>query len=389
MIPRTAENTIKELSQYFPVIAVTGPRQSGKTTLVQHVFPEKMYVSLENIDQMEMANDDPRGFLDRFKDGAILDEVQRAPKLFSYLQTIVDRDKRPGLFVLTGSQQFGLVARITQSLAGRVCLIHLLPFSIAELKRGSISISGLDWLMFHGLYPAVYDRNIPPPIWYANYIATYIERDVRQLLNIKDLSIFQRFLRMCAARTGQLLNLASLGNDCGISHNTVRAWLSVLEASYIVFLLYPHHKNFGKRLVKTPKLYFYDTGLAAWLLNVKDADHLSIHPMRGALFESLVLGEMLKARFNRGKVSNLFFWRNNLGIEIDVLIEKGDALVPVEVKSGKTITQDFFTGINKWQNIAGPSSKEAYLVYGGDQRYTRSGITIIPWDKVEDEEALL
>lgn len=389
MIQRTAQETLEKLSQYFPIVAVTGPRQSGKTTLVQHTFSKKTYVSLENIDQMEIANEDPRGFLERFKDGAILDEAQRAPKLFSYLQTIVDLDKRQGLFVLTYSQQFGLVSKITQSLAGRVGLIHLLPFSIAELKKGNIFLSSLDELMLNGLYPAVYDRNIPPAIWYANYVSTYVERDVRQLINVKDLSTFQRFLRMCAARNGQLLNLASLGNDCGISHNTARAWLSILEASYIVFLLYPHHKNFGKRLVKTPKLYFYDTGLAAWLLNIQDADHLSIHPMRGALFESLILGEMLKTRFNRGKISNLFFWRNNLGIEIDVLVEKGDKLLPVEVKSGKTITQDFFTGINKWLNISGASSGEPYLVYGGDQRYTRSGTTIIPWDRLEDEEDLL
>lgn len=232
----------------------------------------------------------------------------------------MDADGRQGLFILTGSQQFGMLAKITQTLAGRVGLVNLLPFSLIELKEEPHAFDGLNDLLFKGLYPPIYDRKIPPEIWYANYVMTYLERDVRQILNVKDLATFQRFVRMCATRTGQLLNLAALGNDCGISHNTAKAWISVLEASYIVFLLQPHHKNFGKRLVKTPKIYFYDTGLAAWLVGIRDPDHLSIHPMRSSLFESFVISELLKSRFNQGQPPNLYFWRNNLGTEIDVLI---------------------------------------------------------------------
>lgn len=387
MIDRLADNTLNELSKFYPIVAITGPRQSGKTTLARYAFPDKAYVSLEEPDQLEFANEDPRGFLARFPDGVLLDEVQRCPSLFSYIQTIVDLDNRQGLFILTGSQQFGLLTRITQTLAGRVGLVQLLPFSIGELKTQRNAFQDLNDLLFKGLYPPIYDRNIPPANWYANYVATYIERDVRQILNVKDLSTFQRFVRMCAARTGQLLNLAGLGNDCGISHNTARKWLSVLEASYIVFLLYPHHKNFGKRLVKTPKIYFFDTGLAAWLLGIQNVDHLSIHPMKGPLFECLIMGELLKGRFNRGLASNLFFWRDNLGTEIDVLVEEGDTLIPVEIKSGQTITQNYFAGLKKWQKISGSIDEVQYLVYGGDENQQRSGVKILSWRSITGELA--
>lgn len=381
MIPRDASDALLRLEKVFPVVAITGPRQSGKTTLVRAVFAHKPYVSLEDPDELEFALQDPKGFLFRFPDGAIIDEVQRCPALFSYIQTIVDKDKRRGLYILTGSQQFGLLSKITQTLAGRVGLLQLLPFCINELRAGKVSIPALDELLFKGLYPPIYDRDIPPDIWYSNYVMTYVERDVRQLLNVKDLSIFQRFVRMCAARIGQLLNLSQLANDCGITHNTARSWLSVLEASYIVFILHPHHRNFGKRLVKTPKIYFYDTGLASWLLNIQDSGHLSIHPMRSFLFEGLVICEILKKRYNSGLTSNLFFWRDNVGTEIDLIIEIGETLIPVEIKSGQTITEDYFKGINKWLKFADPKAKP-YLVYAGDKEYVRSGINILSWTNI-------
>lgn len=379
MINRNAANTLKKLARGYPVIAITGPRQSGKTTLARFVFKYKSYVSLEDPDQMEFANEDPRGFLDQYPDGAVLDEVQRCPLLFSYMQGVVDQKKRPGLFVLTGSQQFGLISKITQSLAGRVGLLHLLPFSLGELKSGNIMSKNLDDMLFKGFYPPVYDRKIPPSSWYANYVFTYLERDVRQMISVRDLSVFQRFVRMCAARTGQLLNLSGLANDCGITHNTARAWLSVLEASYIVFLLKPHYRNFGKRLIKSPRLYFYDAGLVAWLVGINDPKQMPIHAVRGALFENLVVSELLKGRYNRGLDSNLYFWRDNTGNEIDVLIEEADTLIPIEVKSGQTVTGDYFIGINKWLAIAKTGVGTPYVIYGGNESYKRSGTEVLCW----------
>lgn len=381
MIPREAYNTLLNLEKTFPVVTITGPRQSGKTTLARAVFAHKPYVSLEDPDELEFALRDPRGFLNRFPEGAIIDEIQRCPLLFSYIQTIVDKDKRIGLYILAGSQQFGLLSKITQTLAGRAGLLQLLPFSLSELSAGKISIPSLEELLYKGLYPPIYDRNIPSAIWHANYVMTYIERDVRQILNVKDLTVFQRFIRMCAARTGQLLNLSQLANECGITHNTARSWLSVLEASYIVFLLHPHYKNFGKRLVKMPKIYFCDIGLASYLLNIQDAMHLSIHPMRSFLFENFVICEILKRRYNLGLTSNLFFWRDNVGTEIDLIIEIGRSLIPVEIKSGQTITEEYFKGINKWLKFADPEAKP-FLVYAGDKEYVRSGIDILSWKSI-------
>src|SRR3990170_4154645 len=382
MINRNAIPTLKKLAKGYPVVTITGPRQSGKTTLAKFVFKRKPYVSLEDPDKMEFASEDPRGFLAQYPDGAVLDEVQRCPSLFSYIQGIVDQDKRPGLYILTGSQQFGLISKITQSLAGRTGILHLLPFSMEEAKAGGILPKSLDEILFEGLYPPIYDRKIQPSSWYANYVFTYIERDVRQMVSVRDLAVFQKFIRMCAARCGQMLNLSGLANDCGITHNTARAWLSILEASYILFLLKPHHENFGKRLVKTPKLYFYDTGLAAWLLGITDVKQMSIHAMRGFLFESLLVSELLKGRYNRGLSSNLYFWRDNTGNEIDVLVEKADTLVPIEIKSGQTVTKDYFTGLKKWLSIAGTSAESPYVIYGGSESQKRSGIEVLPWQDI-------
>jgi len=303
------------------------------------------YLSLEDPDTLELASSDPRGFLHLYRDGLVIDEAQRAPKLFSYLQTLSDEAPRPGRFILTGSQQFGLLSRISQSLAGRVGILQLLPFAVEELNAASIPLPDLDQLLFQGLYPALYDRPVSPAQWHSSYVMTYVERDLRQMLNVRDLAAFQRFLRMCAARIGQLLNLSSLALDCGITHNTARSWLSILEASYVVFLLQPHFRNFGKRLVRSPKLYFYDAGLAAWLLNIQDAAHLALHPQREGLFECLIASELLKCRFNKGLPPNLYFWRNNKGDEIDLIVDRGEELIPVEIKSGRTLNADFFSAL--------------------------------------------
>lgn len=379
LLPRDATAALRRLARGFPVVAVTGPRQSGKTTLVRATFPGKAYVSLEDPDERALALADPRAFLGRFARGAILDEVQRAPELFSYLQTRVDERRTAGQFVLTGSQQFGLMASITQSLAGRVGLVHLLPFALAELKTQGTLGAALSGVLFRGLYPPVVSRRVAPTQWYANYVATYVERDVRQVAAISDLAAFRRFLRMCAARCGGLLNLSGLANDCGISHVTARAWLTVLEASYIVHLLPPYHVNFGKRLVKTPKLYFYDTGLAAYLLDIRESRQLETHPARGALFESLLVSEWLKHRFNRALPTNAFFWRDNVGNEIDLLLDRGRSLQPVEMKSGQTPSGDYFGALRKWLAWAGPRARRPTVVYGGSRSMEIEGVRLLGW----------
>lgn len=382
LVPRAAEATVRELMDGYPVVAITGPRQSGKTTLVRAMFADRPFVSLEDLDERALATDDPRGFLARLPDGAVLDEVQRAPDLFSYLQTRVDEDGRTGLFVLTGSQQFDLLSGISQSLAGRVALVRLLPFALSELQEAERAPDRLEDLLFQGLYPPIHDRGLDPAVWYGNYVRTYVERDVRQMVNVRDLAAFQRFVRMCAGRSGQLLNLSSLGNDCGITHNTARAWLSVLEASYLVYLLRPHHRSFDKRLVKSPKLYFYDPGLAAWLLGVQTPDQLGTHPLRGGLFETWVVSELLKARFNRALEDNLYFWRDHSGHEVNLLIDRGTELVPVEVKSGQTVNRDFFTGLERWREIAGEAAGRGWVVYGGDRRESRTEVEVVPWERI-------
>ena len=385
-IPRNAESRLQHFAGGYPVVAITGPRQSGKSTLVRHVFPEHRYVSLEDLDHREFAETDPRGFLNQFSDGAILDEVQHCPALFSYLQTRVDERQRPGEFILTGSQQFGLLGGITQSLAGRVALVTLLPMTYDELQRAGKVGRNLDKTLFDGAYPPIYDRGLEPHSWYGNYVRTYLERDVRQLINVRDLSTFQRFLKLCAGRSGQLLNLSSLANDCGITHNTAKAWISVLEVSYIVHLLPPHHQNFNKRLVKTPKLYFLDTGLACWLLGIQNSEQLSTHVQRGALFETWVIGELLKARYNAGETSNLYFWRDRSGHEVDLLIDHGTHLSPLEIKSGQTINKDYFKSLEFWRKLAGEAAGKAWLIYGGDSQQSRTDVTILPWFEIDAEK---
>lgn len=383
---RDAESILKDLAAWYPVLAITGPRQSGKTTLARHAFPGKPYVSLEDIDRREHAASDPRSFLAQFPDGAVLDEAQRAPALFSYLQTVVDADPRRGRFVLTGSQQFGLRDGISQSLAGRVGLLELLPFALNELA-GIRAAASLEEQLWRGAYPPIYDHGIPPDIWLPDYVSTYLEKDVRRLINVQDMAAFQRFLRMCAARSGQLLNLSALAADCGITHNTARSWLSVLEASYIVYLLQPYHRNFGKRLVKTPKLYFLDTGLAAWLANVRRPADIALANLRGPLFETLVVGELLKARLNRRQDKNLYFWRDSNGNEIDIVLESGGRLYPIECKAGETVAGDWFSPIERFLDTTGQS--QAWLVYGGAVRQERRRCAVVGWRELPDLAAML
>ncbi len=389
MIPRTAQKTLLRMAKGFPIVAITGPRQSGKTTLAKLTFPQKPYLSLEDPDVRSTAESDPRGLLSSFPNGAILDEAQRAPQLFSYLQTKVDEQIIPGMFVLTGSQQFGLLSGITQSLAGRVGLIHLLPFAASELSSARQLPESLEELLVRGLYPPLYDRNISPGDWFFGYIATYVERDARQLINVRDLSAFQRFVKMCAARTGQILNLSSLASDCGITHNTASAWISVLEASYLIYLLRPHHRNFNKRLIKAPKLYFLDVGLAAWLLGIHTPEQIRFHAQRGAIFETFVVTEFLKGRFNQGLPSNLFYWRDSKGLEIDLILEAGEKLDAIEIKSGQTIVPDFFSSLKLWGKLAGQTDLPAWLIYGGDKEFTNENISIVPWKNVSSIFKLL
>ncbi len=379
MLTRSIAATALRLARGFPILVITGPRQSGKTTLARTLFADKPYISLEDPDERAFAQTDPRGFLARFPQGAILDEVQRCPDLFSYLQGVVDARGRMGEFILTGSQQFGLLSSISQSLAGRAGLLQLLPFALEELQAGSVLPASLDEVLLRGSYPPLYDRPLAPGDWLPSYVATYLERDVRQLLAVRDLSQFQRFLKMCAARSGQMLNLSALAADCGITHVTAREWLTVLEASYIVHLLRPYHQNFGKRLVKMPKLYFLDVGLMAYLLGIRDAASLSTHAARGALFETLVVSEWIKRQFNAGQAAELYFWRDNAGHEVDLLIPHGEQFIPVEIKSGATFSSDWSAALRKLSGLFGPTALPPVILYGGSGRYQREDCQVAGW----------
>jgi len=381
MIKRDAEKTIHNLLRGFPIVTITGPRQSGKTTLAKAIFTDKPYVSLEDPDARLFATDDPRSFLERFPDGAVLDEVQRCPDLLSYLQSVVDNDGRMGLFILTGSQQFGLLSTISQSLAGRTAFMELLPFSLAELRRVGLLPAHIDNILHKGCYPPLYDRDLSPHNWFSAYTTAYIERDVHQILKVQELETFQRFIRLCAGRTGQLLNYSSIATECGITHNTVKAWISVLEASYIVFLLRPHYANFNKRLVKMPKLYFYDVGLVAWLIGIREAEQIATHPLRGSLFETFIISELMKDRFNQGERPDLFFWRDSNGNEVDVITERGGKLMPLEIKSGKTLTKESTKNLKKYLSLAKDKGASPTLIYGGEESYKRNDINIIGWQE--------
>lgn len=381
MISRTLEDKIKSLAKQLPAIALMGPLQSGKTTLARHLFGEIPYVSLEDIDVRSYAERDPRRFLSEYKDGAIFDEIQNVPHLFSYLQRQIDDSEQNGRYILTGSQNFLLHQSISQSLAGRVAMVTLLPLSMEELNRCNAMQDNKYAMILKGFYPRIHKENIEHSDWYPSYITTYLERYLRQLKNISSLSQFQLFLKLCSGRIGQLLNYASLANDCGISLNTAKSWIGLLESSYIIFLLRPHHANFNKRLVKSPKLYFFDTGVAASLLEIETERQLFLHPLRGALFENLVILEAYKYRINQNKKPNLFFWRDNHGNEVDLIIESAIQKIPVEIKSGETVSGDFFKGVNYWRALAG--NVVGYAIYGG-QRAESFGDNskIIPWQQM-------
>ncbi len=378
MYKRITQKVLLYASGKFPVITVTGPRQSGKTTLVRETFSEKKYVSLEDLDEREFAINDPRGFLKTYKGGTIIDEIQYAPNLFSYLQSHVDSSKVMAEFILTGSQHFLLIEKVTQSLAGRSCILQLLPLCIEELLPPPTA-SPFDFI-YKGFYPALYQHSIDPSLFYKSYINTYVERDVRSLKNIKNLSLFKTFLHLCAGRIGQLLNLSSLGADCGIDQETVKSWLSLLETSYILFLLRPHHTNFNKRVTKQPKLYFYDTGLVSHLLGIETEEDLLRNYARGSLFENYVALELIKQRYNLGKESNLFFWRDHTGHEVDFIIEKPPQLIPIEAKSAQTLSSSFFEGLIYWQKIA--KEDIGYLIYAGEKEKIQSKNIVLPWNKV-------
>ena len=379
MIPRTAEACLKTFARGYPILALTGPRQSGKTTLARAVFPGMPYVSMENPVHREFVENDPRGFFKNYAEGAVIDEAQRCPALFSWLQGIVDEARKPAHFVLTGSQQFGLLAGIAQSLAGRVAMIELLPFSALELRQAGWLAEDADRALFQGGYPPIHDRRLDPAGWFANYVQTYLERDVRQLIQVRDLVQFQRFMRLCAGRSAQLLNLSALGEEAGVSHNTAREWLSVLEASFVIHRLPPYHHNFNKRLVKTPKLYFLDSGLMAWLLGIEHAQQIATHPLRGAIFETWVVSEFVKRRTNVGQPPNLFFWRDRAGHEIDLLLHENGLIRPVEIKSGATFQREALRGLEKWRDIAGPEAGQPMLVYGGSESQSRTQVDLVSW----------
>ena len=377
MIKRVAEEKLIELSGFFKAIAVVGPRQSGKTTLVKKVFKNKPYVSLENMDTRLFASSDPRGFLATYKNGAILDEVQRVPELFSYLQEVLDNTTIKGLFILTGSNNFLLQEGITQSLAGRIGYLTLLPFSLAELPK----VSDKE-LLFQGCYPPIYDQKIPPTDWFDNYIRTYIERDVRQLKAISDLMLYERFVRLLAGRVGQELNYTSIGVEVGIDAKTVQSWLSLLESSFIIYRLKPYHNNFNKTIVKRPKLYFHDVGLVCALLGINQITQLDFHPLRGALFENMVVSEWMKQLSNRGMKWNTYFWRDKTGREIDFIIDINGKSIPIEIKSGQTVKKDFYKHLNYWAKLTG--EKLAYLAYAGERREEHSdGIVVENWRKIK------
>lgn len=381
MFKRTLAKKIVELRKQFPVIALFGPRQSGKTTLSRTLFKNYRYVNLESFEEQEFALEDPKGFLQRFEneDGVILDEIQKTPKLLSYLQLEVDENPSLGRFIVTGSQNILLNHHVNQTLAGRVALLTLLPLSIEELREAGKLPATFSEAIFKGFYPRVYQNDLDPVVFAESYVRTYVERDVRDIQQIVSLLEFQKFMRLCAARIGQLLDLSDLSRDAGISLPTVKSWLSVLEASYVIFFVQPHHANFNKRLVKMPKLYFYDTSLACYLLRLTTADDVYDHYLRGGLFESMILSDFLKKRYHHGLPPNVYFWRDKLGVEVDCVLEDGSKLKPFEIKSSATFQVDMFDSLIKWCQLSGIDPDAGTVIYGGEEKYKRKQGLVLPW----------
>lgn len=381
-VKRQIEDVIKSQLSKFPVIALTGPRQSGKTTLLKELFKDYRYVSLENPDIRAFAEDDPLGFLNEYSDNAILDEVQKVPILFSYIQGIVDESKKMGQFILSGSQNFHLLANITQTLAGRVALFKLLPLDFEEMKNSSLLAESYTEAAIKGFYPAIFDRDINPRIFYSNYVQTYIEKDVTELLNIKDIKLFRNFLSLCAARAGQLLNLNSLANECDISHPTAKSWLSLLESSYLVFLLQPYHQNFNKRVVKSPKLYFYDTGLLNYLLGIKTSSGLEIDRLKGNIFENMIVSEFQKRNHHQYLLQEYNFWQDSNANEIDILMKNESGFDVFEIKATQTITSDLFKQMDRFEELISPIKVNKTLIYGGAENQKRTKYSVMSWKDV-------
>lgn len=380
LFSRSLAEEIRKRESQFPILAVTGPRQSGKTTLLKSLFPDYVYVSLENPDIRSFAEDDPNGFLQRYPGQAILDEVQRVPALFSYLQTAVDESGQMGQYILSGSQNFHLLKNITQTLAGRVALFRLLPLDLDEMEQAGILSGTYAEACIQGGYPAIFHRGISPADFYENYVRTYIEKDVTELVNIRDTQSFRTFLGLCAGRTGQLLNLNAMANECNISQPTAKAWLSILQSSYLVFLLYPYHENFNKRLVKTPKLYFYDTGLVSYLLEIREKSEILTNRLKGNIFENLVVSNFMKINEHRYLHRHYYFWQDHNGLEVDLLRKTADAFEAYEIKATQTLTSDLFKGLHHFAEIAKPATVHLHLVYGGQESLTRSNTDVQGWN---------
>ena len=376
MYERTIEKELKNLAKSYPIVTVIGPRQSGKTTLVRHSFPNKPYANLEAVDTQELATQDPRGFLKRFPEGAILDEIQRCPALLSYIQLIVDERDQKGMFILTGSHQIELHQAITQSLAGRTALLTLLPMSLTEIKSAGFNLT-LDEVLLRGGYPRIYKDDLDPTKAYRNYFQTYIERDLRQLIHVKDLSQFQNFVRLCAARVGQLINFSSIGGEIGVSSKTVKEWISILEASFILFRIQPYFENFGKRIVKSSKLYFADVGLVCYLLGIQNLEQLERDPLRGQLVENLVVLELTKRRLNQGLDPQLYFFRDTHGHEVDLIFKSANLLIPIEIKSSQTFNSSFLKNLKFFQSLVGERAPHSYVVYAGEQQQVGDVFSLI------------
>jgi predicted AAA+ superfamily ATPase len=386
MFKRTLGKTIVQRAKKIPVIAILGPRQSGKTTLTRAVFNKHAYVSLEIFEDRELAEADPKRFFETNvnKYGLIIDEVQRAPKLLSYMQSLVDAEYKPGYFVITGSQNILLTQAISQTLAGRISIITLLPLSIEELRANKLLPKTIEAATFPGFYPRIYEQQPDPVSWYEDYLETYVERDARTIVNIAQLNTFRRFIRLCAGRVGQLVNITSLATDCGIDQRTAKAWLSVLEASYIIFFLQPHHVNFNKRLIKAPKLYFYDSGLVCSLLEIQSIKQLDDHYLRGNIIESMLVADIIKHYYHHGqRPHHVYFWRDQTGNEIDCVISKENKLVPIEIKASKTVTNDFFKGLEYFSSLSKTKSATGYLVYGGSKDQKRAYGTVVSWQHID------
>jgi len=385
MIDREIEAEIHILKNEFPVVAIVGPRQSGKTVLSKKIFSDYEYISLEDIDHREFAQNDPRGFLERYHSNIIFDEIQRVPDLISYLQTHADNQRENGRIIITGSHNFLLMEYISQSLAGRVGIAKLMPFTVSESAQHAGSLNDV---LYTGMYPRIYDQNIRPEAFYKNYISTYVEKDVRHIKRITNLDDFLKFIRILAGRTGQELNLSALGEECGISHNTAKEWISVLEASFLIYKLQPYHKNYNKRIVKNPKVYFSDTGLVCNLLGIRKRDEIDYHFLKGNIFETFVVNEFIKYNFNFGEKLQLYYWRDNHQKEIDLIVDIGTQHYGVEIKSGKTLQEKYFDGLAYWAKLSGTRPSSLFLIYGGQENLVRNQMNVVSWKDIKEKAVL-